>query len=88
MSLKNHLKYEIIVHVLDYIESKGEAKEHKLKAIPKLKELAKIYHIQIRRKNSITPVKNTLRKFILNKEGYSETIPNLTNSLLEFGEKL
>ena len=70
----------VIIHCLDFLEIK--VKEDKIEAIKHLKEFAKFYNIPLKRKLIKPDLKKSLRKFILNHEGYIETIPNLYNSLV------
>jgi Mor family transcriptional regulator len=78
-SLKHHLKSVIIVAILDLIDSDNSDK--KKEVIEKLSEYAKEFKIPLRRKATVSNVKKHLREFILNREGYIVTIPNLFNSL-------
>lgn len=73
-------KAQIIVHCLDFIEN-NDTKE-KEEAIKKLIDYAKFYRISLRKRQTISNVKLHLRKFILNKEGYFNTLNPLYNSLL------
>jgi hypothetical protein len=73
------IKSQIIIHVLDFIEH-GE-KEYRKQATEKIHEFAKFYTVPLKRKAMNPEIKEHLRKFILNIEGYMTTIPNLYNSL-------
>ena len=79
-SAARQLKSEIIVNLLDFLEYNDN--EKKKEAIEKLHEFAKFYKIPLRRKAIASDNKKYLKKFILNLEGYIETIPNLYNSLI------
>lgn len=79
LSKINNVKAEIIIHCLDYLDNKDlfESKQ----AINKLIEFASFYRVSLRRKDKTSNVKLHLRHFILNKQGYNETITPLYNSL-------
>lgn len=78
-SAAHGIKSRIIVHVLDFLDTKEP--EHKKKALEELSEYAKFYRVPLRRQVVSLDLKKTLRKFILNREGYITTLPNLYNSL-------
>ena len=74
-----HLKDQIIVHVLNYIESK-DIDERNI-AITKLKKLATFYKVKPKRCQISGCLMDNLKNFILNGEGYKNTINKLYNSL-------
>jgi hypothetical protein len=74
----DNLKEKIIYHVFEFLET-GDI-EHSKIAKEHLKELAKKYHVKIK-KQIITNTKNAFKEFILNNNGFDETIPKLYNSL-------
>lgn len=74
----NSLKDKIILNVFEYIET-GDI-SHSIKAQEHLRELAKHYHISIK-KQAKKDIKICFKAFISNGRGYVETIPNLLNSL-------
>lgn len=78
-SNRKDVKPEIIVHVLDYIETND--KEAKIQAIEKLSDYAKRFNIPLRLNASEANIKLHLKEFILNHKGYNTTIHNLFNSL-------
>lgn len=80
LSRVQQVKAEIIVHCLDYIDNNSE--EDRKQAIQKLTDYAKFYRISVRKKVGRTNIRVNLRKFILNKQGYIETISPLYNGLM------
>lgn len=72
------LKEKIILHVFEFLDT-GDLTHSRL-ARDYIKEMAKKYHIKIR-VQPITNTKDAFRNFILNENGYVETIPKLYNSL-------
>lgn len=75
----HNLKCRIIINVLDYIEHNKQ--EDRKEALEKLSEFSKFYNVPLRRKALIPELKLHLRQFILNHDGYNNTIVNLYNSL-------
>ncbi len=73
------IKSEIIIECLDYIETKDKA--HKEKALELLKEFAKYYNVFLNKQNKFD-LKTSLRKFILNTEGYNNTLRQLYFALI------
>ena len=75
------IKNNIIVNILNFIDT-GQDK-YSEKASEGLSILAKSYGVSLRRQERKQPIKPALIKFILNKEGYIETIPPLYNSICD-----
>lgn len=65
---------------MEVIDTKDDYQ--KQQAIEKLTDYAKFYQVSLRRKPGRFDLKTVLKKWILNREGYNETIPNLYNALL------
>jgi hypothetical protein len=72
------IKSQIIIACLDYLETNEDM--HKSKAIDLLKELASHYNVFLN-KQSKSDLKQSLRRFILNNEGYNTTLRALYFSL-------
>ena len=72
------LKNKILLNSFEYLET-GDL-SFALSAKEQLSELAKIYHISIK-KSQRTDLKNAFKVFILNERGFIETIQLLYNAL-------
>lgn len=84
----DRIKNEIIVHVLNYLDSEESDKRiNELSlAIDKLKVYAKDYRLKLKPKLDPGNISDALKSFILNKDGYKTNIPKLYN-LLYFERK-
>lgn len=71
------IKNEIIVHCLDYSDTKQD--EYKQMAIDKLKPFSEFYSVPLNKKIVNISFGIAFREFILNKKGYNRTIINLYN---------
>lgn len=78
-SKAERIKSHIIVNVLDFIDTKQNQK--KLEAISQLKEFSKFYNVPLRTMTGKPDIMKSLKEFILNRDGYNETIINLYRSL-------
>ena len=72
------MKDKIIYHTLEFLDTNDL--NHANKAKEYLTELAKKYHIKIK-KQIKTDVKAALKGFVFNGPGYQVTIPKLYNAL-------
>lgn len=70
----NSIKSKIIIECLDYLETSDN--QHRLKAVELLKELASYYNVFLN-KQPKADLKQSLRQFILNNEGYNTTLRTL-----------
>ena len=75
----NKLQAEIIVKILDFLDT-GDM-DIRVEIAFMLQKQAKKFHISIRRSKAPKDLKKSLRKYILNNEGYLETIPDIFNAL-------
>ncbi|MFA6185485.1 MAG: hypothetical protein WC720_05075 [Candidatus Shapirobacteria bacterium] len=73
------LKDNIIFNIFEYLETGDLMFANKAKEY--LNELAGKYHISLRKSNQKADLKVMFKKFILNKEGYSQILPMLYNSI-------
>ncbi len=71
------MKDEIIYNIFEFLETKDQS--FKNKALELLNEMAKHYHVPIK-KQPKKELKTCFKAFILNGKGYAETINNLYNS--------
>lgn len=74
------IKMIIIFNILELIETNDP--KYQIEAITKLKELGKYYTAPITGKSEPGERMPRLKEFILNANGYNETIPNLYRSLI------
>lgn len=68
------IKSQIIIECLDLLETGND--KHRLKALELLKDFASFYNVFLN-KQSKADLKQSLRKFILNTEGYNTTLRTL-----------
>jgi len=73
-----NLKDQIIYNTIEYLDTHDLGYSNKAKM--HLQDLAKEFHITLKKQSKID-TKVALKKFILNGDGYNETIPKLFNSL-------
>jgi len=75
----NNKHAAIIVKILDFLDTGDMDIRTEIAFL--LQEQAKVFHINIRRSKAPNDVQKSLRKYILNKEGYLITIPEIFNAL-------
>lgn len=75
----DNLQAEIIVKIIDFLDT-GDM-DIRTEVAFMLQKQAKKFHINIRRSKAPRDLNKSLRKYILNKEGYLETIPEIFNAL-------
>lgn len=72
------IKNQITVELFDHFDQNKINKP--VQVLKQLKELAKFYHVLIKRK-TFKDQKLAFKNFIINDSGYNETIVNLYNAL-------
>lgn len=77
--IEHKCKDKIIYDVLKFIENGNDF--HKKEALQGLDEIAKHYKLSSKKNKQKIDIKTALFEFIINNDGYVETIINLINSL-------
>lgn len=82
-SLARFQKDMTTIHVLDILDPRkaDQQKRNQELAIERLSTIAKYYKVPMKKSNLAPPLNSALRKFIINKEGFIQTIPQLYNSI-------
>lgn len=79
-NLAEHNKSKVIFHCLQYLDTFDAG--HLEQAIENLRPFASFYSVPLNNNRTKPDLKKSLHRFILNEQGYNDTITRLYNSLI------